>query len=85
MAQRYDSFGADLCSRIQPVAGEMIYFVTPSGEVRNFIEDYPEKIVVGPVISLIDDRPIFSLMMTLEEIQSYRKSPQRIYQQRQIT
>lgn len=61
-----------------------IYFVTPQGEVRNFIEDYPEKIVVGPVISLVGERPIFSLMMDLEEIKSYRKSPQRVYQQKQI-
>lgn len=51
----------------------MIYFVTPDGEVRNFIEDYPEKIVVGPVLSLVGDRPIFSASMTLEEIQSYKK------------
>lgn len=52
----------------------MIYFVTPDGEVRNFIEDYPEKIVVGPVLSLVGDRPIFSASMTLEEIQSYKKN-----------
>jgi hypothetical protein len=62
----------------------MIYFVTPKGEVRNFIEDYPEKIVVGPVLSRVGDRPILSVTMTTEEILSYRRSPQRIYQQRQI-
>jgi hypothetical protein len=84
MAQRYDAAGSHSCSGIQLVVGEMIYFVTPDGEIRNFIYSRPEKIVVGPVLSLVGDRPIFSLMMSLEEIRSYREPLQIIYQQRQI-
>ncbi len=60
-----------------------VLFVTPEGEARPYllVADRPK---VGPVLSLVDGLPVFSLFLSLSEIKNL-VVPRRVYFQEQLT